>query len=45
MWLATVAERTSAVQLGTSVLTPTLRYHPAVIAQALRRWVCCILDG
>ena len=34
MWLATVAERTSRVRLGTSVLTPTLRYHPAVIAQA-----------
>lgn len=34
MWLATVAERTTGVRLGTSVLTPTLRYHPAVIAQA-----------
>jgi coenzyme F420-dependent glucose-6-phosphate dehydrogenase len=34
IWLATVAERTTRVQLGTSVLTPTLRYHPAVIAQA-----------
>jgi coenzyme F420-dependent glucose-6-phosphate dehydrogenase len=34
VWLASVAERTGNVQLGTSVLTPTLRYHPAVIAQA-----------
>ncbi|MFP5346317.1 MAG: glucose-6-phosphate dehydrogenase (coenzyme-F420) [Actinomycetes bacterium] len=34
IWLATVAERTSRVRLGTSVLTPTLRYHPAVVAQA-----------
>jgi coenzyme F420-dependent glucose-6-phosphate dehydrogenase len=34
VWLAAVGERTRRVQLGTSVLTPTLRYHPAVIAQA-----------
>jgi coenzyme F420-dependent glucose-6-phosphate dehydrogenase len=34
VWLATVAERTSRIRLGTSVLTPTFRYHPAVIAQA-----------
>ena len=33
-WLAAVGERTSRVQLGTSVLTPTFRYNPAVIAQA-----------
>ena len=33
VWLATVAERTRHVQLGTSVLTPMLRYNPAVIAQ------------
>ena len=26
--------RTERVLLGTSVLTPTFRYHPAVIAQA-----------
>ncbi|GAB2692420.1 glucose-6-phosphate dehydrogenase (coenzyme-F420) [Thalassiella azotivora] len=40
VWLATVAERTSRVQLGTSVLTPTLRYHPAVIAQQLATLGC-----
>ena len=34
VWLAHVGARTSRVQLGTSVLTPTLRYNPAVIAQA-----------
>ncbi|MFB9378218.1 glucose-6-phosphate dehydrogenase (coenzyme-F420) [Kineococcus gynurae] len=34
VWLPHVAARTSRVQLGTSVLTPTLRYNPAVIAQA-----------
>ena len=33
-WLAAVGERTSRVALGTSVLTPTFRYHPAVVAQA-----------
>ncbi|MGY1815821.1 glucose-6-phosphate dehydrogenase (coenzyme-F420) [Blastococcus sp. SYSU D00820] len=33
-WLAAVGERTSRIQLGTSVLTPTFRYNPAVIAQA-----------
>jgi coenzyme F420-dependent glucose-6-phosphate dehydrogenase len=33
-WLGAAAERTRRVTLGTSVLTPTLRYEPAVIAQA-----------
>jgi coenzyme F420-dependent glucose-6-phosphate dehydrogenase len=33
-WLAAVGERTERVQLGTSVLTPTFRYNPAVMAQA-----------
>lgn len=33
-WLGAVGARTSRVVLGTSVLTPTFRYHPAVIAQA-----------
>jgi coenzyme F420-dependent glucose-6-phosphate dehydrogenase len=33
-WLAAVGERTERVQLGTSVLTPTFRYNPAVVAQA-----------
>ena len=33
-WLTAVGERTSTLQLGTSVLTPTFRYNPAVIAQA-----------
>jgi coenzyme F420-dependent glucose-6-phosphate dehydrogenase len=32
-WLAAVGERTNRVQVGTSVLTPTFRYNPAVIAQ------------
>jgi coenzyme F420-dependent glucose-6-phosphate dehydrogenase len=33
-WLGALGERTSRVQLGTSVLTPTFRYQPAIIAQA-----------
>lgn len=33
-WLAAAGERTSRVVLGTSVLTPTFRYNPAVLAQA-----------
>src|SRR5260370_7797849 len=33
-WLAAVGEHTRRVLLGTSVLTPLLRYPPAVVAQA-----------
>ncbi|HLH63408.1 MAG TPA: glucose-6-phosphate dehydrogenase (coenzyme-F420) [Ktedonobacteraceae bacterium] len=33
-WLGSAAERTKRIVLGTSVLTPTFRYQPAVIAQA-----------
>ena len=33
-WLGAVGERTSRVALGTSVTTPTLRLHPAIVAQA-----------
>ncbi len=33
-WLGAVGARTSRVLLGTSVMTPTFRYHPAVVAQA-----------
>jgi glucose-6-phosphate dehydrogenase (coenzyme-F420) len=34
VWLGAVGERTKRIQLGTSVLTPTFRYQPAVVAQA-----------
>ncbi len=34
-WLGALGERTSRVALGTSVVTPTFRYHPAVVAQAM----------
>lgn len=33
-WLGAIGERTARVALGTSVLTPTFRYHPAIVAQA-----------
>jgi len=33
-WMAAVGERTKTIQIGTSVMTPTFRYNPAVIAQA-----------
>jgi len=33
-WLGAAGERTKRVLLGTSVLTPTFRYPPAVVAQA-----------
>lgn len=38
--LAAAAERTSRIALGTSVVTPTLRYHPAVVAQAMATLGC-----
>lgn len=39
-WLGAVAARTTRVNLGTSVLTPTFRYHPGVIAQAFATLGC-----
>jgi coenzyme F420-dependent glucose-6-phosphate dehydrogenase len=39
-WLGAAGQRTSAMVLGTSVLTPTLRYHPSVIAQAFATLGC-----
>ena len=33
-WLGAAAVATERATLGTSVLTPTLRYHPSVVAQA-----------
>jgi coenzyme F420-dependent glucose-6-phosphate dehydrogenase len=34
VWLGAASERLPHARLGTSVLTPTLRYHPSMIAQA-----------
>ena len=39
-WMTAVGERTQRVVLGTSVLTPTFRYNPAVIAQAFATMGC-----
>ncbi|HHV22034.1 MAG TPA: glucose-6-phosphate dehydrogenase (coenzyme-F420) [Propionibacterium sp.] len=33
VWLSHVAARTERIMLGTSVMTPTFRYNPAVVAQ------------
>ena len=33
-WLGALGARTSKVVMGTSVLTPTFRYHPSIVAQA-----------
>ena len=34
VWLGAAGQATERIELGTSVLTPTLRYHPSIIAQA-----------
>ena len=39
-FLAALGERTSRVILGTSVVTPTFRYHPAIVAQAISTIGC-----
>jgi coenzyme F420-dependent glucose-6-phosphate dehydrogenase len=33
-WLGALGARTSRILMGTSVLTPSFRYHPSVVAQA-----------
>jgi coenzyme F420-dependent glucose-6-phosphate dehydrogenase len=39
-WLGALGARTSRVLIGTSVLTPTFRYHPAIVAQAFGTLGC-----
>jgi len=39
-WMAAVGERTKNITLGTSVMTPTFRYNPAVVAQAFATMGC-----
>jgi len=39
-WLAALGARTERVMIGTSVLTPTFRYHPAIVAQAFATLGC-----
>ncbi|NMN97538.1 glucose-6-phosphate dehydrogenase (coenzyme-F420) [Antrihabitans stalactiti] len=43
-WMTAVGERTERIQLGTSVLTPTFRYNPAVVAQAFATMACLYPD-
>jgi coenzyme F420-dependent glucose-6-phosphate dehydrogenase len=38
--MAAVGERTESIRIGTSVMTPTFRYNPAVIAQAFASMGC-----
>jgi coenzyme F420-dependent glucose-6-phosphate dehydrogenase len=39
-WLGAVGARTQRIELGTSVVTPTFRYHPAIVAQAMATLAC-----
>ncbi len=39
-WLGALGERTTRVRLGTSVVTPTFRYHPSIVAQAMGTLGC-----
>lgn len=39
-WMAAVGERTKTITIGTSVMTPTFRYNPAVLAQAFATMGC-----
>jgi coenzyme F420-dependent glucose-6-phosphate dehydrogenase len=39
-WMGALLARTEHVQVGTSVLTPSFRYHPAMVAQAFATMGC-----
>lgn len=39
-WLAAAGERTERVLLGTSVVAPSYRYHPGIVAQAMGTLGC-----
>jgi len=39
-WLGALGAKTSRILMGTSVLTPTFRYHPSLIAQAFGTLGC-----
>jgi coenzyme F420-dependent glucose-6-phosphate dehydrogenase len=40
VWLGALAQATSRVEMLTSVLTPTMRYHPSIVAQAFGTLGC-----
>jgi coenzyme F420-dependent glucose-6-phosphate dehydrogenase len=39
-WLGALGATTGRAVLGTSVLTPTMRYHPSIVAQAFATLAC-----
>jgi coenzyme F420-dependent glucose-6-phosphate dehydrogenase len=39
-WLGALGEGTSTAMLGTSVLTPTMRYHPSIVGQNFATLAC-----
>lgn len=39
-WLGALGERTRKLVMGTSVVTPTFRYHPSIVAQAMGTLGC-----
>ena len=39
-WLGALGASTERITIGTSVLTPTFRYHPAIVAQAFATLGC-----
>ncbi len=39
-WLGAAGENTERALLGTSVLTPTMRYHPSIVAQNFATLAC-----
>ncbi|MCW2595469.1 MAG: coenzyme F420-dependent glucose-6-phosphate dehydrogenase [Pseudonocardiales bacterium] len=43
-WLGALGARTDHITIGTSVLTPTFRYHPAIVAQAFGTLGCLYPD-
>jgi coenzyme F420-dependent glucose-6-phosphate dehydrogenase len=40
VWLGAATQATQRVTLGTSVLTPSFRYNPAIVAQAIATLAC-----
>src|ERR1700681_1337832 len=38
-WLGAAGQATSRIALGTSVLTPTFRYHPSLIVEQRRGYI------
>jgi coenzyme F420-dependent glucose-6-phosphate dehydrogenase len=43
-WLGALGASTSRITMGTSVLTPTFRYHPGIVAQSFATLGCLFPD-